>query len=83
MELNDDQEGQLFDICMNLWEQTEKVPSIRYTAIKFILKCAKKHPELENEISFLFQDHYLQSLSPGIKHSINKMMNKLNLQKDF
>jgi len=74
MELKEEYEGILFNICMDIWEQINKKPSVRINALKFIIKIAKKHPELSQEITFLTQDHYLESLSPGIKHSVSKMM---------
>jgi len=78
MKLKDEYEGKLFNLCMNIWEQINKTPSVRITALKFIIKIAKKHPDLSQEISFLTQDHYLESLSPGIKHSVSRMMKELN-----
>jgi hypothetical protein len=80
MKLNEEQEGRLFNICMNLWEGLDKPPSIRWTAFKFILEMGKKYPELKEEISFLTQDHYLETLSPGIRHSISKAIPELNLE---
>ena len=74
MELNEDQEGQVFDICVSLWEKIGKKPSIRYTAFKEILKIAQKYPELANEISFLTQEHFTETLSPGVRKSINRMI---------
>lgn len=73
MKLSDKEEGIVFDICIRLWEQISKDPSLRMTAIKFILKIAKEHRELLNEIAPLMQDHYLELLSPGVKKSIRKM----------
>ena len=78
MELDEKYESKLFDICMNLWEQINKAPSVRVNAFKFILKIAKKHPELKQEISFLTQDHFMESLSPGARHSIKILMKDLN-----
>ncbi len=77
MELKDEHEGYLFDICVTLWEKINKKPSVRYIAFKFIVKTAKKYPELSNEITFLTQNQYLDSLSPGIKRSISKMIKEL------
>ena len=77
MKINEKFEGQIFDICMNLWEQINKSPSVRMTAFKFIFKIIKKHPELLDEIIIITQDHYLESLSPGVKHSIEKMMQEV------
>jgi hypothetical protein len=74
MNLNDKSEGMVFDICIRLWEQISKDPSVRMTALKFIIKIANKHPELLNEITVLLQDHYLATLSPGVKRSIQRMM---------
>jgi len=74
MKINKKYEGKIFNICMNLWEQINKDPSIRITALKFIIKIAQKHPELMEEIIFLTQDHYLETLSPGVKNSVEKLM---------
>jgi len=78
MELNEEHEGKLFNLCMNIWEQIDKAPAVRVNAFKFIVKIAKKHPELFQEITFLTQDHYLESLSPGAKHSVKKMMKQIS-----
>ena len=77
MELKEEYEGKLFDLCMNIWEQIDKAPAVRVNAFKFIVKIAKKHRELTKEISFLAQEHYLESLSPGAKHSVLKLMRKI------
>ena len=78
MELDEKYEAVLFDICMGIWEQISKAPSVRVNALKLIIKIANKHPELKKEISFLAQDHYLDSLSPGARHSVKKIMSEIN-----
>ncbi len=78
MKLNEEQEGRLFNICMNLWESLGKTPSIRHTAFKFIIKTAKKYPELKSEIEFLTQEHYLETLSPGVKNSIARLIKEID-----
>ncbi len=80
MELNYEQEGRLFDACMNIWEAVCKQPSVRINALKIILGIVKKHPELVHEIDFLTQDHYLETLSPGTKHSVKKLMKEFTLK---
>jgi len=77
MELNEKYEGLLFNICLDVWEQINKNPSVRFTAMKFIIMMSKKHPDLAKEITFLTQDQYLETLSPGVKRSISKMMKGL------
>ena len=79
MELKEEYEGILFNICMDIWEQINKTPSVRINALKFIIKIAKKHNELAKEITFLTEDHYLESLSPGVKHSVSKLMKELTM----
>lgn len=74
MNLNQKQAGVVFDICIGLWESIQKQPSVRITAMRMIFKFAESYPELENEIAYLFQEHYLETLSPGVKHSIKKML---------
>lgn len=74
MELDEEDEGILFDYCITLWEEINKVPSVRYTAFKFISKIAKKHTDLSNEVILLTQDRYLDTLSPGIKRAISDMV---------
>lgn len=80
IELKEEYEGIIFNLCMDLWEQINKKPSVRINALKFIIKIAKKHPELAKEITFLTQDHYLETLSPGVKHSVSIMMKELKLR---
>ena len=80
MKLSDNEEGIVFDICIRLWEQINKDPSVRMIALKFILKIAKQHSELLNEITPLIQDQYLALLSPGVKKSIKRMMKEVNEQ---
>lgn len=77
MKLNDKSEGMVFDICIRLWEQISKDPSVRITALKFIIKIAQQHPELLNEITPLMQDQYLELLSPGVKKSVKRMIKEI------
>jgi len=79
MEIEEEYEGKIFDLCMDIWEQINKTPSVRVNALKFIFKIAKKHPELSKEITFLTQAHYLETLSPGVKNSVSKLMKNLTL----
>ena len=77
MEINEEDEGHLFDVCVNIWEKINKPPSVRWHAFKTIVMTAQRHPYLFNEIAFLTEEQYLETLSPGIKHSI------LNMIKEF
>ncbi len=73
MSFTEEQESKLFDFCLGLWETISKSSSVRVTAFKMMAQIAKKYPELQNELKFLTQDQYTESLSPGIKRSFEKM----------
>ncbi len=76
MHLDEEQEGYLYDLCVSLWKQTEKKPSVRFTAFKGIQKIARKYPDLTNELVLLTQEKFMDSLSPGVRRSILKMIKK-------
>ncbi|MBU0474073.1 MAG: hypothetical protein KKF62_07900 [Bacteroidetes bacterium] len=79
MELTEKQEGILFDKCITIWEDINKSPSVRSFAFLILTNTVKKYPELMVEIGFLTQNHYTESLSPGIRHSIVRVINKLHI----
>ncbi len=79
MEVGERYESTIFDICIRIWEQINKDPSVRMTALKYIFKIIKKYPDLSEEIIYLLQDHYLETLSAGVRHSIKRMMNEAAL----
>lgn len=77
MELNEKFEGELFNISIKTWEKTSKIPSVRFSALKVILKIVRNHPELSKEVEFLTQSHYMDSFSESAKKSIYKMIKDL------
>ncbi|MBI9037105.1 MAG: hypothetical protein JEY97_03155 [Bacteroidales bacterium] len=79
MEVNEEYEGLLFNVCMTIWETINKKPSVRFIALKTIFKIAKRYPDLSNEITFLTQNQYLDSLSPGVRRSVSKMKKEFAL----
>ena len=78
LELSDEFEGILFEICVSVWEQINKKPSVRINAFKLIVKIAQKYPDLSNEIVFLTQNQYLDSFSAAAQKSISKLIKELN-----
>jgi hypothetical protein len=78
LEINEDYEGQLFNICLNIWERVDNKPSLRHNAFRLIVKIAKKHPDLCKEVKFLTESQYMDSLSPGVKRAVIKMMKSLS-----
>ena len=77
MELDEEFEGAIFNICVNTWEKITKKPSVRFSALKMIVKISNHHPELIKEVKLLTQSQYMDSLSDSARNSILKMTKKL------
>ena len=77
MDIPEEFEGILFDKCSAIWEIPKKSPATRIVAFKIMLEIAHKYPDLKNEIAFLTQKHYTETLSPGIQNSLKKMMKRV------
>jgi hypothetical protein len=77
MELDEEDEGILFNVCVNLWLKMNSQPSVRFTAFAFMCKMAGKYPELLHEVLLLTEEHYIEKLSPGIKHAVLRIIEKL------
>jgi hypothetical protein len=76
MDIKEDHEGKLFDHCVKIWFALKKKPAVRMNALKVLIKIAERHPELKDEVKLLTRKEYLESLSPGVKHSINKLIHE-------
>ena len=77
MDLEEQYEGVLFDICIDTWVKVSKKPSVRYNAFKLIIKIATKYPDFSKEVVYLSQNQYMDTLSDTVKKSINKMIDEL------
>lgn len=67
-------EGPLFDACVDLWQSIGKPPSVRHNAFRLIAALAAKYPELRAEVALLTRGEYMDTLSPGVRHSIQRML---------
>ncbi|MDB3905464.1 hypothetical protein N9335_03195 [Crocinitomicaceae bacterium] len=70
--LSEEEEGRLFEVCIEIWKDIHKKPGTRSYAFNYIHKMITKYPDLKNELSGLFDTKYLDTLSPAIKKSIQK-----------
>ena len=82
MELSDELEGRLFDICITIWKKTGKQPSLRYNAFKLMTGIVKKHPALVTELKFLTETQYTESLSENVKKSVSGMLEEVKKSTD-
>jgi hypothetical protein len=77
MEIEDEYCAVLYDKAVLIWSKITNPPAVRFNAFKIMLKLLNKYPELKEEFEYLIQDHYLEDLSPGVMHSIQKLINKI------
>ena len=76
MKLKSEFKVRILDICMNLWQDITKAPSVRITAFKFIVKIIIKQPADVSKIEYLTRGQYNESLSPGIKRAVQRIINQ-------
>ncbi len=67
-------EGMLFDACVTLWENLNKLPSVRFNALKQICKITLQYPDMQGELAALTQSHYLAKLSLPFKKSVAQLL---------
>jgi hypothetical protein len=68
--LSNEEEGRLFETCIEIWKDIHKKPGTRSYAFQFIYKVVNKYQELQNELQGLFESQYLETLSPAIRKTI-------------
>lgn len=79
MNLEEEHEGVLFDTCLTIWEDLSKQSSARITAFRQLVRIAWNHPELKTELKHFVDDNYTSTLTPGIKHSLERLLRKAGL----
>ena len=78
MNLNDDRESILYDECVAIWESVRKKPGTRYFAFQQMVKMVEKYPELMQEIHAVTQPQHINTLSPGVRQGVVKLIQQLN-----
>ena len=78
MEIDEEQEGILFDVSMGIWEKLNKQPSARYNAFKMIVKIAKNYPDLHREIEYLTEPQYTENLTAAVRRGIFRIISELH-----
>lgn len=76
-DLDDEQEGLVFETCLSLWTNIRKSPSVRYLALRHLAVLVKKYPELAQELELVSDSAYMESLSPGIRNACKRMITEL------
>jgi len=77
IEIGEDYRGLVFEICISIWSRLNKIPSVRWSALRLALKITEKHPELYDEILLMTDEYYMESLSNGIKITARKTIEAL------
>ena len=74
LEIGEDIEGLLFDVCSDIWISIHKSSSVRIIAFRILVPIAIKYPELKREVFMMSENKYSESLSDGIKKSFDKLV---------
>ncbi len=77
MELNDEQEGRLFAMALQHWQDPAKQSSVRWMSFRFMADMVKKYPELAAEVKLLMRPDLIEPLSPGIRRSLSREAKKI------
>lgn len=80
MHISEKQEGALYDACTALWKNINKSGAVRYNAFCILMELCRKYPLLRYETKLLLQDHFLEPLTHGIRHSISLLVKKNRLE---
>lgn len=73
IQLTEENEGYIFDVAVSCWEELKLQSGTRMVAFRLMAKITKRHPLLVAEIEALTENRFLEGLSPGIKHSVQRM----------
>ncbi len=77
--LTEDQEGQLFDLCLQSWSRIHAHSALRITAFEWLARIVEKYPELYLEISHVTTNEYVEPLKPGIRKIFLRRLSKLEV----
>lgn len=72
LQIPEQYQAALFDLCMQVWCNPHKQASLRYHALQTMERLAAPYPELQQEIAATLSEALVESLSPGIRHSLAK-----------
>lgn len=74
MDLPESCRGSLFDLCSGLWERLTLQSSVRYIAFRMLLKIAGDYQDFKDELMYLGDPIFTDSLSPGVRRSVIKAL---------
>lgn len=77
MSLNDEQEGRLFEMAMQQWQNPDKQASVRWKAFQFMIAMVEKYPELATEVKLVLRPDLIDPLSPGVRRSVSREAKKI------
>jgi hypothetical protein len=66
LDLTEEQETELFDICYELIQSNKRQSSVRAISFRFMMRLADNYPELREEIRIIFEN-IKDYISPGIR----------------
>jgi argonaute-like protein implicated in RNA metabolism and viral defense len=80
LNLSEEQEGELFDICYELIQSNKRQSSVRGISFRYMMRLAGRYPELKEELKIIFEN-IKDYISPGIRNGIEMRLNNEILTK--
>ncbi len=77
MQLDDEQEGRLFQMALQKWLGIENQSSVRWMAFRFMANSVLKYPELAAEVKLVVNPKLIEPLSPGVRQSVVREARKI------
>ena len=77
LQIPEDMEGPLYDTCFDIWCDLSRQPSVRIKSLEMLFRIVQRHPELAAELESALDEHFLESLSPGIQSQCRKIRQKV------
>ena len=77
MPLGDEQEGRLFEIALQQWQDPERQSSVRCMAFRFMAEMVEKYPDLAVEVKLLLRPNLVDPLYPGIRRMVSREAKKI------
>ena len=74
LDLDKDELGMLYDCCLNIWTDVHTSSGTRSLAMDQMMRVASELPEFNGELKAVSGAEFLESLSSGIRRSLEKKL---------
>ncbi len=77
LQLSEEQQWQLYETCTAIWKDIRRQGSLRWHALRYIIRMAKQYPELKEEFEFLTESRHIDCMTHGARKSVMMMLSEM------